>query len=99
MDKKDMEEKIIQQYKMDEKMMALIFAQWCVNNGLDPKALYSRAYPQQEKNGLLEEALALTVPKEEAGEISSGTVLNVLSLFGNDDLAFVVSEENAKLKR
>ncbi|AEH53381.1 MULTISPECIES: hypothetical protein [Heyndrickxia] len=99
MDKKDMEEKIIQQYKMDEKMMALIFAQWCVNNGLDPEELYSRAYPQQAKNVLLEEALALTVPKEEAEEISSGTVLNVLSLFGNDDLAFVVSEEITKLKR
>jgi hypothetical protein len=38
------------------------------------------------------------VPKDEAGEIGDDTLLGVLALFGNDDLAFVVTEEIAKMK-
>ncbi|WP_151734624.1 hypothetical protein [Paenibacillus tengchongensis] len=90
--RKTMEEQIIESYKRDEEMMILVFAQWCVNNGFDPQALYLQAYPEQEDNAALGRALALTVPKEEAGNISSDTVLGVLSLYGNDDLAFVVTE-------
>ncbi|WP_018664713.1 hypothetical protein [Heyndrickxia acidiproducens] len=99
MDKKEMEEKIVQQYKKDENMMALVFAQWCVNHGLDPEEIYARAYPGQGKNPILKAAVALTVPKEEAGEISDETVLNVLSLFGNEDLAFAVTEEIQHLQK
>ncbi|WP_251550592.1 hypothetical protein [Neobacillus muris] len=71
----------------------LCFAQWCVNHDLNPEELYLSAYPHQSKNQALREALELTVPKEEAGEVADETVLGVLSLFGNDDLAFVVSAE------
>ncbi|WP_410515138.1 hypothetical protein PaeBR_09765 [Paenibacillus sp. BR2-3] len=88
---KSREEQIIESYKRDEDMMILVFAQWCVNNGLDPHALYLLAYPDQEGNESLRRALALTVSEEEAGFISDETVLGVLSLFGNDDLAFVVT--------
>jgi len=94
--KKDLKEKVIQRYQNDEKMMVLVFAQWCVNHGLDPEELYRRAYPRQEKNLLLKKAIERTLPKEEAGDISNDTVLNVLSLFGNGDLAFVVFEEIQK---
>ncbi|MBY0098451.1 hypothetical protein [Mesobacillus maritimus] len=99
MNKKELEEKIIENYQGEEKMMILVFAQWCVNNDLDPEELYLRAYPHQAANQALREALELTVPKEEAGEVSDQTLLGVLSLFGNDDLAFVVTEEVNKKKK
>ncbi|WP_040208924.1 hypothetical protein [Neobacillus jeddahensis] len=97
MNPKEVEEKIIQHFQGEEKMMILIFAQWCVNHELNPEELYLRAYPNQSANPALKEALELTVPKEEAGEVSDETLLGVLSLFGNDDLAFVVTEEIKKL--
>lgn len=93
MDNKELQDKIIAHYQADEKMMILVFAQWCINNGLDPEALYLKAYPQQGVNQALREALELTVPKDEAGEVPDQTLLGVLSLFGNDDLAFIVTEE------
>ncbi len=93
MNQKQLEEKVIENYKADEKMMILVFAQWCVNHDLNPEELYTRAYPHQSSNNALTEALELTVPKEEAGQVADETVLGVLSLFGNDDLAFVVTEE------
>ncbi|MET3292836.1 UNVERIFIED_CONTAM: hypothetical protein ABID98_005533 [Brevibacillus sp. OAP136] len=96
MNKKEMEEQVIQNYQRDEGMMILIFAQWCVNNGLDPQELYCRAYPTQHENPLLKQMTELTVPIEESEEIPDATLLGVLSIFGNDDLAFVVSEEIEK---
>jgi hypothetical protein len=98
MDQKELQEKIIENYRSEENMMILVFAQWSVNNDLDPLELYLKAYPDQADNKALKEALALTVSKEEAGGIPDQTLLNVLSLFGNDDLAFVVSEEMEKRK-
>ncbi|WP_404451138.1 hypothetical protein LG329_12400 [Virgibacillus necropolis] len=93
MDRKEMEDKVIESYQNDEKMMILIYAQWCINNDLEPKDLYEQAYPSQMKNNALKEALELTVPKKESEEIPDSTVLNVLQLFGNDDLAFIVQEQ------
>lgn len=90
--RKAMEDQIIESYRQEEDMMILVFAQWCVNHDLDPEALYLQAYPDQAGNERLARALALTVSKEEAGEIPDDTVLGVLSMFGNDDLAFIVSE-------
>lgn len=90
---KEMEERIIANYERDENMMILVFAQWCVNNDLDPAELYKRAYPEQEDNPVLRQTIELTVPKDEAGPIPDETVLGVLSLFGNEELAFVVTEE------
>ncbi|MDQ1145840.1 hypothetical protein QE429_002667 [Bacillus sp. SORGH_AS 510] len=98
MDQKELEEKIIENYRGEEKMMILVFAQWCINNDLNPEELYIKAYPNQAANPALREAIELTVPKEEAGEVPVQTLLGVLSLFGNDDLAFIVTEEIAKRK-
>ncbi len=94
--RKELEQQIIQSYQQDEQMMILVFAQWCVNQDLDPKELYSRAYPSQPANPRLQQALEQTVPKEEAGPIPDETLLGVLALYGNEDLAFVVTEEIAK---
>ncbi|WML44714.1 hypothetical protein [Neobacillus sp. PS3-40] len=98
MDNKDLQEKIVQNYQGEEKMMILIFAQWCINHDLLPEELYLHAYPDQASNPALKEAIELTVSKEEAGEIPDQTLLAVLSLFGNDDLAFIVTEEINKRK-
>ncbi|UJF34133.1 hypothetical protein [Paenibacillus hexagrammi] len=96
MSQKELEEQIIRNYQRDEQMMILVFAQWCINHDLDPAALYRRAHPEQQDNLPLQQALDLTVPKEEAGEIADDTLLGVLSLFGNEELAFVVTEEIGK---
>lgn len=93
MSQKEIEDQIIRNYQRDEQMMILVFAQWCINNDLDPVELYQRAYPQQASNHALQQAVELTVSKDEAGDIPDDTLLGVLSLFGNDDLAFVVTEE------
>jgi hypothetical protein len=99
MNQKELEEKIIENYQGQEKMMILVFAQWCINHDLEPEEIYLRAYPNQSANPALREAIELTVPKDEAGEVSDETLLGVLSLFGNDDLAFVVTEEIQKRKK
>jgi hypothetical protein len=88
-----MEKQIIANYQRDENMMILVFAQWCVNKDLDPKEIYLRAYPEQVDNAALHQAIELTVPKDESSDIPDTTLLNVLSLFGNEDLAFIVTEE------
>lgn len=93
MNSKELEERIIRNYERDEQMMILVFAQWCVNNGLDPAEVYARAYPGQGANPALQQAIGQTVPKEEAAPVPDDTVLGVLSLFGNDELAYVVTEE------
>lgn len=93
-----MEKKVIENYQNDERMMILIYAQWCINSGLDPKELYEKAYPGQLKNVALTDALELTVSKKESEEIPDETVLNVLQLFGNVDLAFLVQERVEKRK-
>ncbi|WP_408006369.1 hypothetical protein ACJROX_16865 [Pseudalkalibacillus sp. A8] len=99
MNSKEMQEKIIENYQRDEQMMILVFAQWCVNHDLDPEELYKKAYPHQALNSALEQACELTVPKEEAGEIGDQTLLGVLSMFGNEDLVYVVTEEIEKRKK
>lgn len=96
MSQKELEQKIVEQYQRDEGMMILVFAQWCVNHDIDPLGLYRQAYPSQPENVQLKQMLELTVSKEEAGEIPHETLLGVLSLFGNEDLAIVVTEEIAK---
>ncbi|TDG00232.1 hypothetical protein [Paenibacillus piri] len=99
MSRKELEEQIIRNYQRDEQMMILVFAQWCVNHDLDPAELYVRAYPQQTVGLPLQQAIELTVPKEESGDIPNETLLGVLSLFGNEELASVVTEEIDKRKR
>lgn len=98
MNQKEIEDKIISDYQRDEHMMIHIFAQWCINHDLDPTEVYQRAYPNQSSNLPLQQVIDLTVPKVEAGDIPNQTLLNVLSLFGNDDLAFIVTEEINKQK-
>ncbi|RFB34603.1 hypothetical protein [Brevibacillus sp. VP] len=99
MSRKEIEEQIIRQYQHDEHMMILVFAQWCVNHRLDPHELYQRAYPKQGQNPLLNQIMELTVPEEEAGTIENETLLAMLTMYENDDLAYVVNEEIERLAK
>ena len=97
MEYKDLNEQIIQKYKDDETLMVRLFVQWCANHKLDPHALYKKAYPQQGTNP----ALTQVIKDDEGFEdlyIDNETMLDVLQLFGNDDLAFVVSDEMQNFK-
>ena len=82
--------KVIEQYEADENMMIQIYVQWCINHDINPLDLYSRAYPNQAANDALLELMVTT--EKDSTIIDTGTVLYVLQLFGNDDLAFEVSE-------
>ena len=94
MDQQSITEYIIQKYQEDEQVMIQLFVQWCQNHELDPFHLYQTAYPTQGSN----EAIKTIIDNNEHLDldIDSGTLIEVLQLFGNDDLAFVVSEEANK---
>lgn len=82
---------IIENYRKDEKIMILLFAQWCINHDLNPEEIYKRAYPNQTSNNALKEAITLTVSKEESAEITDQTLFELLSLYGNEELAFAIT--------
>lgn len=92
------DEQVIAKYKQDEKVMIQLFVQWCINHEVDPNKLYSQAYPEQQKNPSLQEALKEMDGAEEM-EIDNETMLDVLQLFGNFDLAFILSEEIERIAK
>ncbi|MFB4159214.1 hypothetical protein ACE1TF_04960 [Geomicrobium sp. JSM 1781026] len=94
----EIEKQVVENFKQDENVMILVFSQWCTNHDLDPQALYKEAYPQQEIHPEHLQTFALAVPKEEAEPIANETVLGVLMMFGNTDLAAVVQQEIDKQK-
>lgn len=85
-----MKNKVIEQYEADENMMIQIYVQWCINHDIDPVALYEKAYPTQESNELL--IKIAEGAEKNVLDVDTEAVLNVLQIFGNDDLAFEVSE-------
>ncbi|MET0787345.1 MAG: hypothetical protein ABWY25_11640 [Paenisporosarcina sp.] len=95
MDQQSITDYIIQKYQEDEQIMIQLFVQWCQNHELNPYTLYQKAYPSQAVN----EAMKVVIDTNEHLDldIDSSTLIEVLQLFGNDDLAFVVSEEVNKL--
>jgi len=99
MSKEEIEKKVIENYQNDEKMMILVYAQWCINHSIDPQSLYMKAYPEQSENKALLKTMELTVPKEESKSIPNDTVLNILQIFGNNDLAFLVQREIEKMNK
>lgn len=93
MEYENRDELIIKKYQQDENMMIQLFVQWCANHQLDPLALYQKAYPYQEKNASLLAAIGEADSETAEIDISDEAILEILQLFGNDDLAFVVAEE------
>lgn len=97
MDNQNRDEYIIKKYQQDEEVMVQLFVQWCTNHQLDPAELYQRAYPGQLQSPVL--TAAIEQADTEELEIGHETLLDVLQMFGNDDLAFIVSEEIEKLSK
>lgn len=98
MEFRNIDEQIIQKYREDETLMIRLFVQWCANNELDPHVLYKKAYPDQLENTALQEVI-----EDDDGfddlHIDNETMLDVLQLFGNEDLAFVVADEIERLSK
>ncbi|MFS0727999.1 hypothetical protein [Paenibacillus sp. 1P07SE] len=87
MNQKEWEQQMIERYQDDEQMMIVIFAQWCVNRGLDPLQVYRDAYPEQGDNAALAAAVQQTVAPAQGDDISDDLLFSVLGLFGNDRLS------------
>lgn len=89
------DEQIIKKYQEDERLMVRLFVQWCSNYKLDPHTLYHKAYPDQQENPLLQSVLD-DITEDENFEIDNETMLDVLQMFGNYDLAFIITDEIIK---
>ncbi|WP_336822698.1 hypothetical protein [Sporosarcina sp. USHLN248] len=98
MESNNIDKHIIQKYKDDENLMIRLFVQWCANHELDPQALYQKAYPEQPANLALLEVIESDEGFDEF-HIDNETMLDVLQLFGNEDLAFTVAEEIQRLEK
>lgn len=98
MDRKEREQFIIEQYQAGEDQMILLFTQWCFNHGLDALALYREAYPNQPVSAKLLEMNEERIDPREAAQIDTSLLLEVLQLYENNDLAFVVSSYADQLK-
>ncbi|MCM3743711.1 hypothetical protein M3193_06115 [Sporosarcina luteola] len=98
MEFRNIDEQVIQKYREDETLMIRLFVQWCANNELDPQLLYKKAYPEQIANPALQEVI-----EDDDGfddlHIDNEAMLDVLQLFGNEDLAFIVADEIERLTR
>jgi len=98
MDKKTFQKKIIELYQEDEMVMIRLFIQWCQRKELDPHVLYRTAYPTQRDNEILTQLLASEETYDDI-VVENDTMLDLLQLFGNDELAFVVAEEIEKTEK
>lgn len=99
MERSEREQFIIERYQAGEAEMILLFVEWCHNHDLDPLEIYREAYPNQE---LPENLIEINQEKLEAKDtvsIETGLLLEVLQLYGNDDLAFVVANYAEKLTK
>lgn len=92
------DEQIIKKYQEDEQTMIQLFAGWCKMHGLDATKLYANAYPAQGENIALQKVLA-EMDDDEQIDISNETMLDILQMFGNYDLAFVVTEEIERIAK
>lgn len=95
-DARQKNEQIIARYQEEEKMMIRLFIDWCRTYEVPPMQLYTIAYPDQAENELLQ-ALMNELDTEPAIHVSTAMLLDALQTFGNEELAFVVSELSHKL--
>ncbi len=91
MDQQSIQDFIIQKYQDEERTMVHIFVEWCRNHKLDPHMIYHLAYPEQEENLILTEIIN-ELDDQAPVHIPNETLLEILQVFGNNDLAFVVAE-------
>lgn len=86
-------QEVINDYKKEERMVVLLFAQWCINHDLDPLDVYKEAYPNQFPSEVLQDVLQDTVPKEVSEEIPIETLSQALHAFGHDELVFLCHQK------
>lgn len=91
MDQKQLQEFIIKKYQDEERTMVHLFIEWCRENEHDPHAVYQLAYPEQVENPMIKELIE-EIGEQEPLHIPNHTLLEVLQMFGNDELAFVITE-------
>ncbi|MEK5069187.1 hypothetical protein [Sporosarcina sp. FSL K6-1508] len=98
MEFKSIDAQVIQKYQQDEQLMIRLFVQWCANNEVNPHDLYRRAYPEQQENETMKKIIEEAKYEEEI-EIDNETMLDVLQLFGNDNLSFILTDEIERLSK
>lgn len=84
---------VIEQYQEKERLMIIIFTQWCIDHDFDPIDIYAKAYPEQGENAVLLDVLEEPFEREKPSSISIDILFEVLQLYGNEDLAIVIQEE------
>ena len=86
----DLSKKVIEQYQADEKVMIQLFIHWCKNKQLDPLIIYKEAYPHYPDTTMLEKSIEEMVD-DESIHVSKETLLHILEVFEQHELAYVVS--------
>lgn len=82
---------IIERYQAGEAEMILLFVEWYHNYDLNSLEIYREAYPNQEFPEKLIEMNQELIESKEAVQIEKSLLLEVLQLYGNDNLAYVVT--------
>lgn len=91
MDAKQLQEFIIKKYQDEERTMVHLFIEWCREHEQNPQTVYQIAYPEQGENPIIKE-LVEELSEHEPLHIPTQSLLEVLQLFGNDELAFVIAD-------
>lgn len=91
MDRQQLQELIMKKYQDEERTMVHFFVEWCREHNYDPHSIYKMAYPNQPENPILSEIMA-TLNGQEPLHIPDNTLLEVLQVFGNDELTFVIAD-------
>lgn len=99
MNRSERDQYIIERYQAGEAEMILLFVEWCHHHKLDPLEIYREAYPNQELPENLIEINQDKLESNDTFELKTALLLDVLQLYGNDDLAFVVSNYAEKLSK
>src|SRR5690625_6265335 len=94
MNRTEREQFIIDNYQAGEDEMIALFVEWCHNHDFDPLKMYREAYAEQELPEIL---VKINKQRRDVGEIESSLLLEVLQMYGNDTLAFVVANYAEKL--
>lgn len=96
LDQQTIQDFIIKKYQDEERTMVHLFVEWCRSHHQDPHQVYQLAYPEQTENPILTEVLQ-ELDDQKPIHIPTNTLLELLQMFGNDELAFVITELNEKL--
>ena len=98
MDFKNIDEQVIQKYQQDEQLMIRLFVQWCANNEVGSPRVIQTCISKATRKCHHEENHRRSRSEDDI-DIDNETMLDVLQLFGNEDLAFIVADEIERLSK